>query len=67
MVLLAGGRTLTPAVARVPAALGGGRAWIVRVPRRAAVRALVVGSRRAALRVPPAREQCGYETSTNGP
>ena len=67
VVLLAGGRTLTPAVARVPAALGGGRAWIVRVPRRAAVRALVVGSRRAALRVPPAREQCGYETSTNGP
>jgi hypothetical protein len=63
VVRLAGGRTLTPVVVRVPAALGGGRAWLARVPRRAAVRAVVRSGDQDALRVPPASEQCGYRVS----
>jgi hypothetical protein len=63
-VRLADGRIVTARVGRLSKALGGGRAFLAVVPRRArTLRLHVPGSPDASrlLDLPPAQRQCGYE------
>ncbi len=66
--VLPGGRTLRARVVRVPRRYGGGRAWVLALPRTARVRAVRVEGGRSRGRRPfvllPAADQCGYSTDT---
>jgi hypothetical protein len=64
--VLRGGRTLRARVVRVPRRLGGGRAWVLALPRRARVKALRFGRTRATFPLLPAARQCGYRLYAPG-
>jgi hypothetical protein len=69
--VLRGGRTLRARVLRVPRRYGGGRVWVLSVPRTAHVRAVrVEGGKnrgRSPFTLPPAAEQCGYSVDGSLP
>lgn len=69
--VLRGGRTLRARVLRVPRRYGGGRVWVLSVPRAARVRAMRVDGARRRGRSPftllPAAAQCGYTVDANLP
>ena len=58
--VLAGGRRLPARVVTLPRRIGGGRAYVLVLPRNARVTALAAGRRRIAFDVLPAARQCGY-------
>jgi hypothetical protein len=58
--ILRGGRTLRARIVRVPRRFGGGRAWVLPLPRTARVKALRIGGARFTFPLLPAAEQCGY-------
>jgi hypothetical protein len=64
--VLRGGRTLRARIVRVPRRLGGGRAWVLALPRRARVVALDFGRGRVTFPVLPAADQCGYRIYAPG-
>ena len=47
-------------IVRVPRRFGGGRAWVLALPRSARVTALRIGGRTYTFPLPPAADQCGY-------
>jgi len=57
---LRGGRTLRARIVRIPRRLGGGRAWVLGLPRTARVKALGVDGLRVRFPLLPAADQCGY-------
>ena len=57
---LRGGRTLRPRIVGLPRRLGGGRAFVLALPRRARVKALRIGGDRVTFPLLPASRQCGY-------
>ena len=59
--VLRGGRTVRARIVRVPRRFGGGRAWVLALPRSARVKALSIGGRRYTFPLLPAADQCGYE------
>jgi hypothetical protein len=61
--VLRGGRTLRARILRIPRRFGGGRAFVLALPRRASMRAIRFDDRSAALPVLPASDQCGYQVS----
>jgi hypothetical protein len=58
--ILRGGGTLRARIVRVPRRFGGGRAWVLALPRKARVKALRIGGGRFAFPLLPAAAQCGY-------
>ena len=58
--ILRGGRTLRARIVRVPRRFGGGRAWVLALPRTARVKALRIGGERFTFPLLPAARQCGY-------
>jgi hypothetical protein len=64
--VLRGGRTLRARVVRIPRRFGGGRAWVLALPRGARVKALSFDGRRATFPILPARDQCGYRVYAPG-
>jgi hypothetical protein len=58
--VLRGGRTVRARVVAVPRRFGGGRAWVLALPRRARVKALRLDGRNVRFPLLPAAEQCGY-------
>jgi hypothetical protein len=64
--VLRGGRTLRARVVRVPRRAGGGRAWVLDLPRRARVTDLRFDGRRTAFPLLPAADQCGYRVFAPG-
>ena len=58
--VLRGDRTLRARVVRIPRRFGGGRAWVLALPRGARVEALRFDGRKATFPLLPARDQCGY-------
>ena len=57
---LRGGRRLRARILRVPKRFGGGRAFVLALPRRAELTAVRLDGKRHPLRVQPAARQCGY-------
>ena len=67
---LRGGRRLRARILRVPKRFGGGRAFVLALPRRAELTAVRLDGKRYPMRVPPAAGQCGYtvsESVSDGP
>jgi hypothetical protein len=58
--VLRGGRTLRARVVAIPRRFGGGRAWVLALPRVARVKALRLDGARVPFPLLPASEQCGY-------
>ena len=65
-VRLRGGRRMRARVIRVPRRIGGGRAFVLALPRRAEVRSITAGPERVSLTVLPAARQCGYVLGVPG-
>jgi hypothetical protein len=64
--VLRGGRTLRARVVTVPRRFGGGRAWVLALPRTARVKALRADGQRVRFPLLPAAEQCGYRIYAPG-
>ena len=64
--VLRGGRTVRARTVRVPRRFGGGRAWVLTIPRGARVEALRFDARRFTFPLLPAADQCGYRVYAPG-